>query len=58
MYRTVAVFLWTLNGCPVRMIRFAITRVVSGFRKVPVATSCGADGQKILVSGPRIEANT
>jgi len=24
------------------MIRFAITRVVSGFKKLPMATSCGA----------------
>jgi len=42
MYRTVAVFLCTLNGWPVRMMRFAMTRVVSGLRKVPVATTCGA----------------
>lgn len=42
MYRTVAVFLCTLNGWPVRMIRFAIIRVVSGFMNVPIATSSGA----------------
>lgn len=42
MYRTVAVFLWTLKGCPVKMRRFAMTRVVSGFMNVPMATTCGA----------------
>ena len=42
IYLTVAVFLWTLNGWPVNMMRFAMTRVVSGFMNVPIATSCGA----------------
>lgn len=42
IYRIVAVFLWTLNGCPERMIRLAIILVVSGFIKLPVPTRCGA----------------
>ena len=44
IYRIVAVFLWTLNGCPERMIRLAIILVVSGFIKLPVPTRCGAVG--------------
>jgi hypothetical protein len=44
MYRIVAVFLWTLNGCPERVIRLAIILEVSGFIKLPVATRCGAGG--------------
>ena len=42
MYLTVADFLCTLKGCPVRMTRFAMIRVVSGLRKLPEATSAGA----------------
>ena len=42
MYLTVAVFLCTLNGWPVNMIRFVMMRVVSVFRKAPMATICGA----------------
>lgn len=43
MYRTVAVFLCTLMGCPVKMIRLAMMRIGSGSRKVPMETSCGAE---------------
>lgn len=42
MYRMVAVRLWTLKGCPVNTIRFAMIRVVSGCKKEPVATRRGA----------------
>lgn len=41
-YRTVAVLRCTLSGCPLSTIRFAMTRVVSVFRKLPIATSSGA----------------
>jgi hypothetical protein len=48
IYRTVAVFLCNLNGCPDNMIRFAITLVVSGLRNVPIATRYGATGKMAL----------
>lgn len=38
----VAVFLWTLKGCPVRIILFAITLLGSGLTNEPVATNSGA----------------
>jgi hypothetical protein len=43
MYRIVAVFLWTLKGWPVRMMRLAMMRVVEGGRSVPDATSVGGE---------------
>lgn len=52
MYRTVAVFLCTLNGCPVSTIRFATIRVVSAFRKVPIATNLGSVDLVIPESTP------
>lgn len=42
MKRTVAVRLFTLNGCPLSTIRLAMMRVVSVFRKLPIATNSGA----------------
>lgn len=42
IYRIVAVFLCTLKGWPVRMMRFAMTRLGSGFMNDPAATSSGA----------------
>jgi hypothetical protein len=45
MYRIVAVFLCTLKGWPVRRIRFAMIRVGSGSRKLPVATRWGAGSE-------------
>ena len=46
MNRMVAVFLWTLKGCPVRMMRLAMMRLVSALRKDPCATRIGAGQRK------------
>lgn len=42
MYRTVAVFLCTLNGWPVSTTRFATMRVGSAESSDPLATRSGA----------------